>query len=490
MAIEPVESEPQAPVYPQNRFIVLLVILVLLVALVGVAQRMPQPTTELGGFSQETLAGDTAMKFAYAWQRWQSSLPYRPGQRQQAEVFYERQRLSAIDSYREAVRDNPSPQTIRRLIIIEYPGKRAAEINRLASLALKNPAKAKEIRAEAAMWRAIYDSKEPLTPQELSSYPSRIRGLGLGWYESLALADLYDRAGMTKEAKAASDQAASMATHTVLLLLALLAIVITFGFVGIFVIVWYVNAEKTGRLPAYDPPQPDGRGLVAGRFLETFVVYLGVVIATQVIAGAVLATRAVPPSPKTVVLATAGVYTLGGVLAAIYLAYRLRAAGWSWKMLGFTSHNPGLDILWGMLGYAAALPILLIASLLSQIASRYIPTPSNPIVPLFLQSDTILQRLLLFGLTIVAAPFFEEMFFRGVLFHSFQAKWGVRLGLILSAVVFASVHPLPLGFLPIFVLGYVLATLLYRRGSLLPCMVMHAMNNSVAFLALLILMGP
>ena len=489
MALEPMGEEPQSPPYPRGKFISLLVVLILLVVLVGVAQRMPEPTTELSSFSQETLEGDTAMKFAYSWERWQSSFSTKPAQRQQMEDVYERQRLSAIASYQDAVSANPSPDNIRRLIIIESPNMRASEIEELASLARKNPSKAKELKVEAEMWREIYVSPSPLWPREARTYAKRIRSLDLGWYEYIALADLYDRAGMATEAKAAHDQAARMAVRTMLLLFGLLAIVISFGFFGIFILIWYVNAQKTGRLPASDLSLPDDRSRIAGYLLETFVVYLAVVIATQVLAAMALV-GAGPPSPKTIVFTTAGAYTLGGLLAAIYLAYRLRKAGWSWKAIGLTSRNPWLDIGWGVMGYSAALPLLLIASLLSQLLARFIPTPSNPIVPLFVQSNTLLERLLLFALTTVAAPLFEELFFRGVLFHSFRAKWGVRLGLILSAVVFAAVHPLPLGFLPIFVLGYVLATLLYRRGSLLPCMVTHAMNNTVAFLALLILAGP
>lgn len=487
MAVEPMEGEPQAPAYPRNRFVFLLIILVVLVAVVGVAQRLPSPRGEQPEFSEKTLEGDTAMKFACAWERLQSSLPYKPGQRQRMEVFRDRQRLAAIASYRQAVKENPSPNTIRRLIIIQYPSKRAAEIDKLAVAS-----KGEQTRSEVAMWQAIYMSKKPLSPQEAGRYSSRIRLLGLGWYQYLALADLYQRAGFVKEARAARDQAVRSAVRTMMLLLGLLAIVGTLGLVGIFVIVWYVNAEKSGRLPAKDTSLPGDRSMVAGCLLEAFVVYLGIVIGTQVLAGLALASASAagtPSSPRAIVYMTAGAYAVGGALAAVYLAYRLRAAGWSWKTIGLTTRNPLLDIGWGIMGYAAALPILLIASLLSQILARYIPTPSNPVVPLFLESNNALERLILLALTTIAAPFFEELFFRGVLSHSFRARWGVSLGLILSAAVFAAVHPLPLGFLPIFVLGYVLATLLYRRGSLLPCMVMHGLNNCVAFLALSILTG-
>ncbi len=87
------------------------------------------------------------------------------------------------------------------------------------------------------------------------------------------------------------------------------------------------------------------------------------------------------------------------------------------------------------------------------------------------------------------APFFEELFFRGVLHTSFSAKWGVVAGVVGSALAFAAVHPFPLGFLPIFALGTVFAVLLHERGSLLPPMIAHGMNNAIAFALLFILTG-
>lgn len=478
MAVEPAAEEPQGTPYPQDRFVLLLIILVLLVALFGIAQHLPGPEAEGPQFSEDILQGDMAIKIAYASERWQEILP--PSQRRQMEILRDRQHLSAIDSYEQIVRDDPSLQNLRRLLIIEYPRKRAAVIAKLA-------ARGKNLQAEVAMWKAIYVSKKPLSPQESARYSSMIRRLDLGWYQSLALADLYARAGSAKEAIAERDLAVASAVRAMTLLAVLLAVLGSLGLFGIFVITWYVSAERMRRIP--DRAPPDNQGLVAGYFLEAFIAYLGIVIGTQVLAGVALLSVKNPLSPRTMVFATAGVYTLGGVLAAIYLAYRLRAAGWSWKSVGLTSRNPLLDVGWGIMGYAAALPLLLVASLLSQTLTKYIPTPSNPVVPIFLQANSLLERLVILGLTVIVAAFFEELFFRGVLFHSFQAKWGVRLGLVLSAAVFASVHPLPLGFLPIFVLGYVLATLLYRRGSLLPCMVTHGLNNCVAFLVLSILVG-
>jgi hypothetical protein len=215
-----------------------------------------------------------------------------------------------------------------------------------------------------------------------------------------------------------------------------------------------------------------------------------ILVGAQVAAVAAVASEAVDVAALGAagdVLLTTGVYVLAGVLSAAYLAYRLRSAGWTWRTIGLTTRNPWVDVLWGIGGYAAALPMLIAAGLISQAIGRLIPSPTNPIIPLFAETESVAGRVLLFVLLAGAAPFFEELFFRGVLFGSFRAKWGIRLGIVLSAVVFASVHPLPVGFLPILVLGTIFAILVHERQSLLPAMVAHGLNNGVAFALLLIL---
>jgi hypothetical protein len=106
-----------------------------------------------------------------------------------------------------------------------------------------------------------------------------------------------------------------------------------------------------------------------------------------------------------------------------------------------------------------------------------------------MQADTAVARWMLFGLVTIAAPFFEELFFRGVLLNSFRARWGPLAAILVSAGVFAGIHPLPVQFLPIFALGTVFGVLAYERGSLLPSIVAHAIQNGGVFLMLMLLTG-
>lgn len=68
-------------------------------------------------------------------------------------------------------------------------------------------------------------------------------------------------------------------------------------------------------------------------------------------------------------------------------------------------------------------------------------------------------------LAVFAAPLFEELIFRGVLYGGLRRSLSARSSVLASALVFALVHP-PLSFVPVFVMA-VLAATVYERNKLL-----------------------
>jgi membrane protease YdiL (CAAX protease family) len=86
----------------------------------------------------------------------------------------------------------------------------------------------------------------------------------------------------------------------------------------------------------------------------------------------------------------------------------------------------------------------------------------------------------------VLAPIIEEFVFRGVLFQVFWQRTGrVWLSAFASGYLFAVIHPQFLGgILPITVLGTVLALVYAHTRSLLPCILIHALNNGLIVLML------
>ncbi len=88
---------------------------------------------------------------------------------------------------------------------------------------------------------------------------------------------------------------------------------------------------------------------------------------------------------------------------------------------------------------------------------------------------------------VVIAPLTEELFMRGMLFGWLRKKYGVRVGLLVSALIFGAAH-FNLLLLPGLVCSGLIFGLLYERtGSLAPSMVAHATHNLISVgLALLI----
>ena len=84
----------------------------------------------------------------------------------------------------------------------------------------------------------------------------------------------------------------------------------------------------------------------------------------------------------------------------------------------------------------------------------------------------------------VGAPLVEEFFFRGFFYRALRNRIGVAGGAVATGLVFGLAHasssPVE-HLLPLAVLGALFCLLYQATGSLYPCIVLHAINNSVAF---------
>ncbi len=86
-------------------------------------------------------------------------------------------------------------------------------------------------------------------------------------------------------------------------------------------------------------------------------------------------------------------------------------------------------------------------------------------------------------LVCVAAPIAEELFFRGFCFTALRRWIGVAGGAVATGVIFGLIHAGSADavfLVPLAVFGAVLCLLYVRTGSLVPCIVLHALNNSLA----------
>lgn len=99
--------------------------------------------------------------------------------------------------------------------------------------------------------------------------------------------------------------------------------------------------------------------------------------------------------------------------------------------------------------------------------------------------DSVLLAVLAGIFVIGIAPFAEELFFRGFLFQSLRASWGIWLAAPASGLIFGVVHFEPDKLVPLAILGTALAWVFHRTRSIWPCIAIHAINNTLAFVVLL-----
>lgn len=87
-------------------------------------------------------------------------------------------------------------------------------------------------------------------------------------------------------------------------------------------------------------------------------------------------------------------------------------------------------------------------------------------------------------LIVVAAPISEEVCFRGMLFGGLRERLPRLTAALLSGAVFGGLHALTgvSAVPPLMAFGVILALLYERTGSIVPGILLHMLNNSVALL--------
>jgi CAAX protease family protein len=87
-------------------------------------------------------------------------------------------------------------------------------------------------------------------------------------------------------------------------------------------------------------------------------------------------------------------------------------------------------------------------------------------------------------LIVIAAPVSEEVCFRGMLFGGLREKLPRLAAALISALIFGGLHALTgvSAVPPLIAFGFILALLYEKTGSILPGILLHMLNNSVALL--------
>lgn len=104
----------------------------------------------------------------------------------------------------------------------------------------------------------------------------------------------------------------------------------------------------------------------------------------------------------------------------------------------------------------------------------------TPVYRLLPQLHRPLEMAAVVVLVAIIVPVGEEIFFRGLTFGVLRRMMNRHVAVVTSALFFASAHLQPVEFLPILILGMILAYLYDYTGSLIPGMIAHGVNNLAA----------
>jgi hypothetical protein len=145
----------------------------------------------------------------------------------------------------------------------------------------------------------------------------------------------------------------------------------------------------------------------------------------------------------------------------------------------------------GLAGYVAIIPVLVAAVFISSGLASYfkLKPEARPILEAFLVQDG--QFLLVYLMLIVCfvGPVIEEVFFRGFVYTALRKRLSSFLSITISAFFFSWLHMTLFGFLPILILGILLAYLYEKNGTLIPSIIVHIVHNSAVVIFLLIIRG-
>ena len=81
---------------------------------------------------------------------------------------------------------------------------------------------------------------------------------------------------------------------------------------------------------------------------------------------------------------------------------------------------------------------------------------------------------------LILTPVGEEMLYRGITYTALSNRFGNQKGLLLSSLLFALLHGSVLRFIPLFVMGLVLALLSVRTKSIIPGIITHSFVNLIS----------
>jgi len=149
------------------------------------------------------------------------------------------------------------------------------------------------------------------------------------------------------------------------------------------------------------------------------------------------------------------------------------------RSVGINFKNFLANVFYGVVGYVAAIPILFLVLMLTAVIIRlmnYSPR-EQIVVEMFMRQTNPAFLIYTSIFAAIAGPIAEELFFRGFMYSAVKKYIGIFWATMITASIFAFLHGHVVGFLPIMVLGILLAYLYERTGTLVSSITVHMCHN-------------
>ena len=113
--------------------------------------------------------------------------------------------------------------------------------------------------------------------------------------------------------------------------------------------------------------------------------------------------------------------------------------------------------------------------------------PPQQLILLFTKGGDPVAIFVLVLFAIVAAPIIEELVFRGCVYRFFKSQMTLSAAQVFSGALFAVMHGNLLSFLPLVIVGVLLARVYEASGNLLTAICFHGLFNGFSLLLLFIM---
>jgi membrane protease YdiL (CAAX protease family) len=395
----------------------------------------------------------------------------------------------------------PLPQRLRFVALVgELSGPEAAQqqLQRLEDLIARSDASPSQDQfATMKTLRRLYADyiQGLLDAPSLSPEDRRLLREELDWFGELALAPQGGPNTSAREALLHGALVTAISLGAVATVAGLVGLIGLFGLI-LFGALFFGGVLKRGF---------SGQSMAHGVYAETFAVWLVLFMVLSLAASFVRSDREQ--------LLIAGGAMLCSLAALLWPLLR----GIPWRQVrtdvGLTAgRRPWLEPVCGIGSYVTALPMLVVGLFLTlglmklqQLLHGGIsphdsfappPTPHHPIVEFITGPNWWLRLQVLFVASFVA-PVVEETMFRGVLYrHLRDGTRGLGFGLsflfsaLLNCFIFAVIHPQGVVAVPALMsLAFAFTLAREWRGSLVPAMVAHGINNGVLLLTVILAFG-